>query len=71
MKAAPRPAPRTEAAIAPIQVLWERRAARKGSKCHVCGGEVAPISTEELCWVCRRLKISAWRDADTQQAAQE
>jgi hypothetical protein len=37
----------------------------------VCGDEVAPFSTEELCWVCRRLKISAWREADTQAAAQE
>jgi hypothetical protein len=32
---------------------------------------VAPISAEDLCWVCRRLKISAWRDSDNQAAAQE
>jgi hypothetical protein len=24
-----------------------------------------------LCWVCRRLKISAWRDSDQQLSAQE
>ena len=36
----------------------ERR--RRG--CVVCGAEVAPFSEENLCWVCRRLKISAWRD---------
>jgi hypothetical protein len=39
-------------------------------KCEVCGGEVSvhtgPNAGENLCWVCRRLKISAWRDADLQ-----
>jgi hypothetical protein len=41
-------------------------------KCVVCGSEVAPFSSEELCWVCRRLKISAWREsADNQAAMQE
>lgn len=39
-------------------------------KCSVCDSPCAPNSTEGLCWVCRRLKISAWRDSD-QQAAQE
>jgi hypothetical protein len=41
------------------------------TKCVICGGEAAPTSTEELCWVCRRLKISAWRDSDQQMTAQE
>lgn len=41
------------------------------NKCIICGGEAAPTSTEELCWVCRRLKISAWRDSDQQMTAQE
>jgi methionyl-tRNA synthetase len=39
-------------------------------KCSVCGAGCAPNSTENLCWVCRRLKISAWRDSD-QQSVQE
>ena len=39
-------------------------------KCTVCGSPCAPNSAEALCWVCRRLKISAWRDSD-QQIAQE
>jgi hypothetical protein len=39
-------------------------------KCSVCGAACAPNSTEALCWVCRRLKISAWRDSD-QQTVQE
>jgi len=39
-------------------------------KCSVCGSVCAPNSAEGLCWVCRRLKISAWRDSD-QQTVQE
>jgi hypothetical protein len=42
-------------------------------RCEVCGGEVSvhpgPTAGEELCWVCRRLKISAWRDADLQASS--
>lgn len=41
------------------------------SKCTVCGSDAAPNSTESLCWVCRRLKISAWRDMDQQMSATE
>jgi hypothetical protein len=40
-------------------------------RCVICSGESAPNSTENLCWVCRRLKISAWRDVDQQMPAQE
>src|SRR5438105_12378545 len=39
-------------------------------KCTVGTAPCAPNSAEGLCWVCRRLKISEWRDSD-QQAAQE
>jgi hypothetical protein len=39
--------------------------------CKICNAEAAPNSTEGLCWVCRRLKISAWRDLDQQMPAQE
>ena len=41
------------------------------TSCVICGGEAAPNSTEKLCWVCRRLKISAWRDSDQPMTAQE
>ena len=46
-------------------------------KCVVCGGEAsiageaAIVGDEQLCWVCRRLKISAWRDVEAQMPAQE
>jgi hypothetical protein len=45
--------------------------------CAVCGAPATPVfaaaqaDDEDLCWVCRRLKISAWRDSDQQIAAQE
>ena len=46
--------------------------------CPVCGAPSKPQSTaahatgdEELCWVCRRLKISAWRENEQQLPAQE
>ena len=44
---------------------------KRKEKCEVCSAEVAPNSTEALCWVCRRLKISAWRDSDLQASAPE
>ncbi len=40
-------------------------------KCMVCGGETTTGLAEQLCWVCRRLKISAWRDIEQQIPAQE
>jgi hypothetical protein len=40
-------------------------------KCVVCGDQSSVDATEQLCWVCRRLKISAWRDSDHQLPAQE
>jgi hypothetical protein len=47
------------------------------SRCAVCGGACTPLAgphtakDEDLCWVCRRLKISAWRDSDQPLSAQE
>ena len=38
--------------------------------CIVCGSETRADLSEQLCWVCRRLKISAWRDTE-QMPAQE
>jgi len=44
---------------------------KTAGKCTVCGAECSPTSSEQLCWVCRRLKISAWQEGDQQAAAQE
>jgi hypothetical protein len=63
--------------VVPEELLQEARRVidseqfKKSQKCVVCGGECAPTSNEHLCWVCRRLKLSAWRDSDTQMPAQE
>jgi hypothetical protein len=44
--------------------------------CAVCNAACTPLTApqaadDDLCWVCRRLKISAWRDSDQQMSAQE
>ncbi|MCC6862149.1 MAG: hypothetical protein IT158_26485 [Bryobacterales bacterium] len=46
---------------------------KKTAKCTVCGAEASPANPDEdpLCWVCRRLKISAWHDSEQQVPAQE
>ena len=44
---------------------------KKTGKCTVCGGETSGPGTDALCWVCRRLKISAWREIEQQVPAQE
>ncbi len=46
-----------------------------GKCCIVCGSSSTPLTgpqsaeEEDLCWVCRRLKISAWRETSDQQAS--
>jgi hypothetical protein len=47
------------------------RLAKPGVRCSVCGAETTIVSDEPLCWVCRRLKISAWREIEQQMPAQE
>jgi hypothetical protein len=61
-------------AMAKKSVEGERAATQK--RCAVCGAPsttpaLAQGADEDLCWVCRRLKISAWRDTDQQLSAQE
>ena len=43
----------------------------KVGKCSVCGAEASDAGGEPLCWVCRRLKISAWHESEQQMPAQE
>jgi len=76
---APRPTPGSllPEPVVPEKLLEEAKRAietdraRKMVLCPVCNSECAPSSTEGLCWVCRRLKLSAWRDSDSQMPAQE
>ena len=67
---------KSEPVIAPEILEQAKRALvtdnlRKPGKCSVCGGDTSLGVGEPLCWVCRRLKISAWRDTEQQMPAQE
>jgi hypothetical protein len=59
--------------MAKKSVAGERPLPQKA--CAVCGCPCTPLTgpqaADDLCWVCRRLKISAWRESDQQAAAQE
>ena len=44
---------------------------KKTHRCNVCGAEGASEQSEGLCWVCRRLKISAWREVEQQMPMSE
>ncbi len=39
--------------------------------CRVCSTPGATATSDGLCWVCRRLKISAWQGAGAQESAAE
>lgn len=63
--------------VVPAELLEQAKQAistdrlKKAAKCSVCGAESSGSSDEPLCWVCRRLKISAWREIEQQMPAQE
>jgi hypothetical protein len=63
---------RPEQAV-PSEILEKARKATHPARtlCVVCGSECASNSPEQLCWVCRRLKISAWHEVEQQMPAQE
>jgi hypothetical protein len=44
---------------------------KKTIPCSVCGADTSIPGDEPLCWVCRRLKISAWKEIEQQMPAQE
>ena len=71
-----KPMPKTPPVIDPkireqAKLAIQADALPRLGKCGICGETCAPNSTEGLCWVCRRLKISAWSDSDQQAAIQE
>ena len=64
--------------LVPAEILERAKRAispdrlKKVTKCSVCNAETASIAASEpLCWVCRRLKISAWREVEQQIPIQE
>ncbi len=71
-----KPQAKPEPVIAPEILERAKRAlstdrAKPPAKCVVCAAEIPAGASEQLCWVCRRLKISAWRDVEQQMPAQE
>jgi hypothetical protein len=68
--------PRSEPVI-PAEILEQAKRSlsadqiKKVVKCMVCGADTTDVTAEPLCWVCRRLKVSAWRDIEQQMPAQE
>jgi len=64
--------------VVPAEILEQAKLSvstdrlRKPATCTVCGAETTVLAgSEALCWVCRRLKISAWRDIEQQAPLQE
>jgi hypothetical protein len=45
--------------------------ARATFPCRICAEPGATEDSERLCWVCRRLKISAWREVEVQMPLNE
>ena len=48
----------------PIMPSVEELEAGQALRCRVCGSPGASKRHDMLCWVCRRLKISAWKDIE-------
>jgi hypothetical protein len=71
-KIQPKPEP-----VIPPQILEQAKQSisadrlKKAVMCSVCGAETTSGAAEPLCWVCRRLKVSAWREIEQQMPAQE
>ena len=71
-----KPQPRPEPVIPP-EILEQAKQSistdrlKKSIRCSVCGADTTSVASEPLCWVCRRLKISAWREIEQQMPAQE
>ena len=64
--------------VVPAEILEQAKRAispdrltKAAAKCSVCGADTNIVAEEPLCWVCRRLKISAWREIEQQMPVQE
>ena len=70
------PLKKPETVVVPAEMLESAKRAisvdriKKPSACVVCGNETTGLP-DQLCWVCRRLKISAWGEGEQQMPAQE
>ena len=75
MKRKPQPKPEP---VVPAEILEQAKRSvsadrlnKKVAHCAVCGAETSIAGPEPLCWVCRRLKLSAWREIEQQAPVQE
>lgn len=63
--------------VVPAEILEQAKRSisedrlKKVTKCSVCSAETTNVSAEPLCWVCRRLKISAWHEIEQPMSIQE
>jgi hypothetical protein len=64
--------------VVPAEILEQAKQSispdrlKKAARCSVCNAETTAVAgSEALCWVCRRLKISAWREIEQQAPMQE
>ncbi len=57
--------------VLPAALFQEPVIAARMIHCTICGSDTREHSPENMCWVCRRLKISAWRDVEQQAPVQE
>ncbi len=61
----------TEADAAVVSLPLEAEAQERTIRCVICSTATQAGSPDHMCWVCRRLKISAWREVEQQMPAQE
>ena len=59
-----------EALVEQARLAIEADRAKKPAQVWCAEGIALPIH-RGMCWVCRRLKLSAWRDSDSQLSVQE
>jgi len=63
--------PGTEADAVVVSLPPQVEAQERTIRCVICSTATQAGSPDHMCWVCRRLKISAWREVEQQMPAQE
>ncbi len=61
----------TEISTPKMEEVAEREIPQRMIHCVICSSDTHADSPEQMCWVCRRLKISAWREIEQPMPAQE
>jgi len=61
----------TEIEAVALSLPPQAEAQERTIRCVICSTATQAGSPDHMCWVCRRLKISAWREVEQQMPAQE